>query len=195
MVSSSTESCLGVILAGGLSSRMGQDKATLMRGNVDMLSFTKQRLIEAGMHRVAVSGDQYDVADRYPQMGPVGGILSVIEQYQPSSMLIMPIDLPLITASAIQHLKTLGALTHQACCYQQHQLPLYLPVNGYLELALLRLRKTMLAANQGKGPSIKQLLNDLPHQSIVCPQPSLLFNSNTPQQWQQVQQQWLTTSS
>jgi molybdenum cofactor guanylyltransferase len=175
--------CLGVVLAGGLSSRMGQDKAQLMRGNTSMLAFSQQVLTDAGVSQVVISGDQHQVPDKFSQLGPVGGIVSVIERYQPSALLIMPVDLPLMTSTALQKLKTVGELNRQACYYQGHQIPLYLPITALLELTLARL----FSQQNGKGPAIKQLLAELPQHSIACSNPEYLFNSNTPEQWQQVQ--------
>ncbi|NRA60762.1 MAG: NTP transferase domain-containing protein, partial [Psychrobium sp.] len=49
------QGCIGVVLAGGLSSRMGQDKASLIRNNINMLQFTTQLLNDVGLSKVLVS--------------------------------------------------------------------------------------------------------------------------------------------
>lgn len=212
--------CLGVVLAGGLSSRMGKDKATLMRNNVDMLTFSKQLLKDAGISQVIVSGGQhlqnnagnnlsknlgtnvsnhtssntYTITDSVHQAGPVGGIFSVLQQHAPKSLLILPVDLPLMTAAALKKLILTGQLSNKACFYQDHQIPLYLPNNAYLELflkqAFSQYQHTTEFSTQKRGPSMKALLQQVPHTilpvaSTNTKDAQILFNTNTPEQWQQ----------
>lgn len=204
-------SCLGVVLAGGLSSRMGQDKAQLLRSDqstLSMLAFSKQMLSDSGIKHIIVSGDNYDVPDTVKQSGPVGGILSVLARFpQAKSLLILPVDLPFITAKALADLRIKGELAQKATYFENHNIPLYLPNNGYLELFLAQAFTDKVSSNNGsihnekskqsahgrfkaKGPSIKALLTQVPHQAIKCSDANTLFNTNTPEQWQQAKQQF-----
>ncbi len=184
--------CLGVVLAGGLSSRMGQDKAQLLRDNDSMLNFSKQLLTDTGINHVVISGNAHQIPDLIDNAGPVGGIYSVIQQYQPKAMLILPVDLPLMTVTALAKLKQIGELSQQACYYQGHSIPLYLPNSSYLELFLTKAfqdyNSNRLSKNNIKGPSMKALLKQVPHQSLIIENNQLLLNTNTPEQWQQAQQ-------
>lgn len=191
--------CLGVILAGGKSSRMGQDKATLtFRGNT-LLSHCQQQLQLAGIRDVVVSGDNHGLADKFQDAGPVGGILSVIERHQPNALFILPVDLPLINASVIQQLRNKGQLSQIASFYQQHYIPLYLPINAFTEPALSALRVNLqnkaLSPENKKAPSIRSLLANIPHQALPCEQPDALFNANTPEQWQALQHSNFTSKN
>lgn len=171
---------LGVVLAGGLSSRMKQDKATLVRNHQSMLEFSQSILSKCGVDEVVVSGSNYQIKDSFQNLGPLSGIFSVIKQCPARALLIMPIDLPLIKASTLKQLKIVGELSNKACCYKDHPLPLYLPVNSFVELFLTQ----QLSAISGKGPSMRQLLAAIPHQIIDLPNQSCLINTNTPKQWQ-----------
>ena len=203
--------CLGVVLAGGLSSRMGQDKAQLLRSDhatLSMLAFSKQMLSDSGINNIIVSGDNYDVPDTVKQSGPVGGILSVLARFpQVKSLLILPVDLPFITAKALAELRTKGELTQKATHFEEHNIPLYLPNNGFLELFLAQAFSNSVSTNnestynekrnqsahgrfKAKGPSIKALLSQVPHQAIKSSDANTLFNTNTPEQWQQAKQQF-----
>lgn len=202
--------CLGVVLAGGLSSRMGQDKCLLPRKKTtNMLDYSKQLLMDSGIKNIIVSGDQHQVPDLVPKSGPVGGIYSVLayyrdntpEQLQPKALLILPVDLPLMTAVELSSLRIKGELTNKATFFKDndnrmHHIPLYLPNNAYLALFLKQhfLGDTLLAIkaqNQSKGkskksaPSVRAMLEQVPHQAISNHNTSALFNTNTPQEWQQ----------
>ncbi len=185
--------CLGVVLAGGLSSRMGQDKATLIRNDVDMLNYSKQLLTKSGIDNVVVSGKSHDVQDLVKNAGPVGGIFSVIERYRPAAILVLPVDLPLMNTEALSKLKLTGELSQKACFYNDNYLPLYLPINAYVEQFL----QQAFAQQQtsGRGPSIRQLLKHVPSQEITPAQPNVLFNANTPEQWQQAKSHAFNISS
>lgn len=195
------ETCLGVVLAGGLSSRMGQDKAKLLRSeqsDLSMLAFSKQMLSASGIKHIVVSGDNYDVPDTVKQSGPVGGILSVLARYpHVKSLLILPVDLPFITAQALEQLRIKGELAQKATHFEDHNIPLYLPNNGYLELFLAQAfidkdekKQSTYGRFKSKGPSIKALLSQVPHQVIKNNDAKILFNTNTPEQWQQATQQF-----
>ena len=180
-------SCLGVILAGGLSSRMGENKADLMRKQDNMLSFSRQLLADCAISDIVISGDNYDVPDKYKQLGPLSGIYSVIETKQPNALLILPVDLPLMTATALNKLKMLGELAGKATFYQQNYLPMYLPINAFSELFFKKQFSHLLEKTSAKGPSMRQFISAIAHQEIPLDNNNqqALFNCNTPEQWQQ----------
>lgn len=189
--------CLGVVLAGGLSSRMGQDKARLPHNATDMLNFSKQLLINSGVNNIIVSGDGYDVPDKIKQNGPVGGIYSVLSSFpMTKSLLILPVDLPFMTASVLKNLRIKGELSQKATYFKGHSIPLYLPNSAYLELFFSQAFAQNVEINSSKkttkknGPSIKSLLEQIPHQVMQVDDDKTLFNTNTPEQWQQAVKQF-----
>lgn len=192
--------CLGVVLAGGLSSRMGQDKAKLLRNSTDMLNFSKQLLINSGINNVVVSGDDYDVADKVKKSGPVGGIYSVLSRFsQVKSLLILPVDLPFMTSKALTDLRIKGELSQKATYFEDHNIPLYLPNGAYIEMffsknftdnALINNELAAKKVTKKSGLSVRALLEHIPHQAIACCDDKALFNTNTPEQWQQAMKQF-----
>lgn len=104
----------GLVLAGGRSRRMGQDKALLARGDRSQLAYIV-RLLECRLDRVFVSSraDQQSEAersrfeqiiDRYEGIGPVAGILSAMEEYPDVDWLVVACDLPNVDAQTIAYL-------------------------------------------------------------------------------------------
>lgn len=109
-----SEALYGLVLAGGKSQRMGQDKARLRRGGQSQLAYVAG-LLEPLVDRVFVStrADQreeqerrrfHQVIDRYRDMGPVAGILSAMDEYPGVDWLVVACDLPNIDASTVSHL-------------------------------------------------------------------------------------------
>lgn len=104
----------GLVLAGGESRRMGQDKASLRREGQSQLAYTVH-LLDDLVERVFVSAraDQQDdrersrfeqVVDRYEGMGPVAGILSAMDEYPDVDWLVLACDLPNIDAVTLSNL-------------------------------------------------------------------------------------------
>jgi molybdopterin-guanine dinucleotide biosynthesis protein A len=188
--------CLGVVLSGGLSSRMGKDKSTLMRNNIDMLSYSKQILTDAGINQVVISANHQAsslsphlinnnfVNDIFKNAGPLGGIFSIIKHYRPAALLVLPVDLPLMDSPSLSKLKQIGELSHKACFYENNYLPLYLPINAFVEQFLQNSFSVNLDSSDKKQRSIRALLKQIPSQEVTINNAKVLFNSNTPEQWQ-----------
>ncbi len=93
---------LTVILTGGGSRRMGRDKAMLPLGNKTML----QHLIDkysSSLGSVAVSVNKAgrfpfdgakELVDKYPDMGPLNGIVSAFEESGDDTVFMTGTDLP-----------------------------------------------------------------------------------------------------
>jgi molybdopterin-guanine dinucleotide biosynthesis protein A len=196
--------CLGVVLAGGHSSRMGQDKATLNHKQQNMLSFSEKLLQDVGVSEVIVSGKNHGIEDLLTNIGPLGGIHSIVSQFKPKALLILPVDLPLMNAAELSTLKRVGEISQKACFFSQHYLPLYLPINAFVNQFFEQLTQKSLSktspnndviatekkSRKLKGPSIRSLLAQTPHRSISPKNNQSLFNANTPEQWQQATDQF-----
>ncbi len=110
----SSSATYGLVLAGGESRRMGQDKARLLRGGQSQLAHIVG-LLEDLVDRVFVStrADQQSepersqfeqIVDRYQDMGPVAGILSAMDEYPEVDWLVVACDLPNVDAATVSHL-------------------------------------------------------------------------------------------
>ena len=104
----------GLVLAGGESRRMGQDKATLRRAGQSQLAWVVQLLDELA-DRVFVSAraDQQNdaersrfeqIVDRYEGLGPVAGILSAMDEHPDVDWLVLACDLPNVDAPTLTNL-------------------------------------------------------------------------------------------
>ncbi len=121
--------CLGIILAGGQSSRMGCDKAYVKLHNKTFYFHMEKLLLDVQLSSICISGKplgEKSVEDVISNLGPLSGIYSVAnseiaKQYQ--YLLIVPIDMPLLNVSVIETLLS-NINGNDAICYQDHYLPL-----------------------------------------------------------------------
>lgn len=178
---------VGVLLAGGQSTRMGRDKATLVVAGerlVDRVaSALAAGLVAAGERkpRLVVCGEVegYEcVADALPGLGPVAGLAAAAERLSGVArwLLVVPVDLPALTPAALAPL--LGVRDGAAVAYEGHALPALLPSGPRLDAAL----DAVLAAPRARDRSMIRLLALLDARRIpldLAHAPSLV-NANTP---------------
>lgn len=103
---------VGIILAGGKSTRMKQDKALVKLKNESLLQrqfAMMQGLL--GKDNVLVSGDRPgfpSIKDLSPGLGPIEGLRSVcqhlVDQGDERSLLVVPVDMPFITDDGLRRL-------------------------------------------------------------------------------------------
>jgi molybdopterin-guanine dinucleotide biosynthesis protein A len=104
----------GLVLAGGKSRRMGQDKALLQRNGHTQLKHVVT-LLEQVTDRTFVSArnaqrddperHQFElIVDRYDDMGPIAGILSAMDEHPDVDWLVVACDLPNIDQTTLAYL-------------------------------------------------------------------------------------------
>lgn len=137
---------IGVILAGGKSSRMGINKALLkISKSTSLLNFQINILQELACQNIIISTNtKLSSSNKYPQIadicnvsgeqiqGPLAGIYSSVDfiyktySQSPSTIIIfLPIDLPKMNEQTLLKLvKTLDKNNGQAAIFNNHNLPL-----------------------------------------------------------------------
>ncbi len=93
----------GFILAGGRSSRMGQDKALLVWHGTPLLTHMVNLLRHATNNVQVVGRDP--LPDRMPLCGPLSGIATALAISSTESNLILAVDLPFLTEDFLVHLR------------------------------------------------------------------------------------------
>lgn len=100
--------CIGVVLAGGRSRRMGRDKALLPWRGRPLIEHQLALLRAAGVDDVRVSGQRpayRGIADIRPQAGPLAGLASVAETLpDDTQLLVVPVDMPLLEPELLRRL-------------------------------------------------------------------------------------------
>ena len=99
----------GLVLEGGLSSRMGKNKAYLTYHKRPQREHAFG-LLEKFCHRVYYSAgkqappDVHTIVDAFPFQGPLNGILSAFKRYPGVAWLTLPVDMPLVDEGVIRFL-------------------------------------------------------------------------------------------
>ena len=86
------------ILAGGLSSRMGRDKATIRIGKTTLLGIIKAMAKKTGW---PVRVIRRDLVER---CGPLGGVYTALKSTRAEAVLFLACDMPFVTAELLQKL-------------------------------------------------------------------------------------------
>jgi molybdopterin-guanine dinucleotide biosynthesis protein A len=170
------KSIIGVVLAGGQSLRMGQDKALLAFQGATLLHH-QVRLLQSVCEHVVVSGEYmgFDcIPDLTERCGPLSGLYSVTKQFPDSALLILPVDMPQVTEA---HLRAL-IKTQLTCHIQGHPMPAYFS-NG--EQLLEAIAKMLDGTNMDF--SIWHLHRLLDSHTLYVNEFNGL-NINNPEQWQ-----------
>lgn len=175
---------VGVVLAGGRSSRMGRDKARLAWRDQTLLAHTCVTLQAAGARQVVVSGDYPEyggIPDALPALGPLGGLASVVDALRDGVLLLVPVDMPLVTPALLHELSRHRATP--CVTYRDHVLPMRLVVDSNARGVITRLLSDTAARR-----SLRALHAALGGEFIEprTGQLAELVNCNTPEQWQAV---------
>ncbi len=86
------------ILAGGLSSRMGSDKAKLRIGGKTLVAWIKLSAQETGLPVRIV---RRDIVER---CGPLGGVYTALNSSEANAILFLACDMPFVTADFLRGL-------------------------------------------------------------------------------------------
>lgn len=180
----------GVVLAGGLSSRMTQDKALLYRDERDMLTFTIElisalpinALFVSRNDEVAADSTAYQwVSDEVENIGPLGGIYSVVKRSTADALIITPVDLPLLLKDDLAKLVDEGRASHTPVYYAHHYLPLFLPLSTHVRHYLEN-----VAFERTPQRSVRALCSKFNAKQIFPTDQKRLTNANNPEQWNAV---------
>jgi molybdopterin-guanine dinucleotide biosynthesis protein A len=189
---------IGLVLAGGQSTRMGQDKSQLClsSNNSSLLEHAKVVLSDVCNGQIIVSGAAPEqVPDVYPACGPLGGIhagfiyaldngttkVTPAIKGQGSALLVIPVDMPNLTFNTLallgQTAQKHGGIWH----FEGFNLPLYVP----LEVNILQYLSDVLS--EGVCLSIYKMLKVNGAHALAIPKTISLdefVNVNSPSDWQ-----------
>lgn len=173
---------VGVILAGGKSSRMGKNKAELVYNNHNLLEHMKLLFDEAGILKTYISGTA-GISDVIADKGPLGGIHSVMQHLADNQeVIIAPVDMPLLSKEVLNILLEKQDKS-DAVHFKRSIMPLKLKLSQKVRMQIAR-----SITGTAKSLSIKKLLSNLKTNVIDIPPDTeqCFANINTPEDWQEI---------
>ena len=175
---------LGVILAGGSSSRMGGDKASLKIGGVSLLSNAFNNMQEC--HEIVLASNNIALPDDIPsckiipdasdKVGPLAGVFSGLEFAKENGFDMVqfcPCDTPLVKQKIFSNLK--GGIEDAECCVPESTTGMH-PLH-----ALVKTAEAITSFDVGKvGNSAHSLVKSLEYNTIFV-EDRIMLNINTPE--------------
>lgn len=128
---------IGLVLAGGQSRRMGQDKALMRYKGRTLIDNASLLLQSASCDKVLISRNAPGfLNDRIEDAGPLSGVHAVLDALSqsdnhngnPCELLVLPVDMPQMTPELLRILVSRGREAEKACYVEKRFLPFYLPV-------------------------------------------------------------------
>ena len=178
------------VLAGGLSSRMGRDKAALPFGGTTLLDFQVGKLRMLGIEDIMISGSERQIpgtrhiSDIYPRKGPLGGIHACLAGAEGTAVLFLGVDTPLIPPEALQALLS----AHENGVTLLHHGNRTEPLFGVYDCTLAPLCEEILRT---KHTGVWQLLNRTTVKTLPFDGDETVFmNGNTPEEYARLLVLW-----
>ena len=176
-----------VIIAGGKSSRMGQDKALLPFGPFHSLTEFQHHKLSRLFDKVYISAKAHKfdftcrvIEDIYKENSPLAGIISVFETLDAEEVFILSVDAPLVDKETIEKIlnaneSTLDVIVAQSPSGIQ-------PLCGLYKRSILPLAYAQLQKNNHK---LKDLLHLAQSRFVQFDEDLPFMNLNHPEEYQE----------
>lgn len=187
-------SIAGLILAGGMSTRMNQDKALLEINGENLLGLQHRVLNQIlDSRNIYVSGSRAGyqfIEDHEYGLGPLEGLRSACDffirntDYQ--SLILLPVDMPFLDAETLNHLLYSVNEDVDLIHYQNYQLPIFFNDirKLFTTIELLKMScqiKQEISNKDKKKFSFKELFNVLKCFELEVINHNVFKNINTPE--------------
>ena len=176
----------GLVLLGGLSRRMGEDKADQSYHGQPQALWAYQAL-QAVCGEVFLStrpGQAYDwladqpvIRDSYHNVGPAAGLLSAADEHPGAAWLLLACDMPLVDRETLSKLLAGRESNYDAVAYR-HANGVPEPLCAVYEPVACQILKGRVKA--GQSPSLRALLLQLATRWLKPADDGLLVNANDP---------------
>lgn len=184
-----------IILAGGYSRRMGEDKALIEVAGKPLLQRTCElaQTVTAYVYLVTPWGERYQgiipencqliretsLPDETPPHGPLVGLYQGLQETDAEWVLALACDLPKLTANELKFwCKQLDSVGKDKVALLAKSPPIWQPLSGFYHQQCRALFAAYLAAG---GRSFQEFLERHPVEELTVRDRATLFNCNTPE--------------
>lgn len=195
--SASVAPLYGLVLTGGASSRMNQDKAALVYHQQPQAQhcFT---LLSSVCDKVFLSNREAQtdapghaglpqIHDQYTDIGPLGGVLSAMSRYPEAAWLVLACDMPFVTVNHLAQLVQHRDPAKLATVFYNYRANIPEPLCTIYEP---QSQKLLLGAMLGEQFSLTGILGNTDNITLIEPEDTrFLININTPEEYETLLQQ------
>lgn len=181
----------GLVLAGGHSRRMQQDKAALRYEGQPQLQRAYE-LLQSHCEQtfVSVRANQQDelrtrwpqIIDQHTELGPLAGIAAAQASHPDAAWLVIACDLPLLNSSAIEHLLQQRDPTRLATAYRNPHDQQPEPLCAIWEPRSAAVIRSAIAAHEYSPRALLKAADTL----LLAAPATVLRNINTSDEYQQL---------
>lgn len=207
---------LGLILAGGKSSRMGQDKALLQINNQTLLARMFKLLGSTDIDEIAISRNvstevlveelklstnmlkmPLHTSDIIPEKGPLSGIHAAMHTFPDYHVLVIPVDLVMINIESINFLIEQFKTVNANVCFSEtnESVKRTSKPNFHFPIVILNNSDSRACIDtilkHGQGYSVHGFLSEFPLANLPVKNMAELANVNKPEQWLQIKHKLL----
>jgi molybdopterin-guanine dinucleotide biosynthesis protein A len=157
----------GAILAGGKSSRMGQDKGFVKLDGKPMISYSIDLLQRLNIpSRIVSHIEAYKqfgcevIKDTIQEKGPMGGLYTALLHCEAKQLLLLSCDAPLISQELLSNLLGVSDCKKISVTYFRNKI---YPLCAVYPKSILKVVKSYLEKDNLK---MKTLIKNLPHQKV-----------------------------
>ncbi|MBK3519281.1 molybdenum cofactor guanylyltransferase [Carboxylicivirga marina] len=177
------EKLTGIVLAGGLSSRMGKDKGLIQYNGSALIEYSINAL-KPLCSEIIISSNNTDyskfgygvVADEYKMTGPIGGLYSALSASDTDDVIMCPCDMPFVTNEIFE--QVLNKKGDSSVAVIESMTHKVYPTLGYFHKSCLPIIKQQIVKGQYK---LQLLLKELKAQTILIDDTKALLNFNSPE--------------
>lgn len=183
----------GLVLAGGRSSRMGQDKGLIQYFNkpqreylFDLLSKFCDKVFTSSRKEQEIPPSLHPIPDAFDFESPLNGILSAFKEHQGNAWLTVAIDMPFVNQDVLQFLILNRDQTKLATCFYDSEGKLPEPLLTIWEPSAFPL---LMKFSQSGGVSPREFLMENDCEKLVYPDSEIHINVNTPEEFKRLKTQ------
>ena len=178
----------GLVLAGGKSNRMGEDKSLISYFGIEhriylakiLAPFCDKVYISCQHEPISKKTSEFNLlTDLVPSKGPMSGLLSAFLTHREVAWLIVPCDLPLFSAKNIRQLLDERDLSGIATVFKSATNPFPEPLIGIWEPSAFPLIEAQF---NGGNYSLANILKNNQICLVTALDPEGLTNVNTPEE-------------
>ena len=185
----------GLVLMGGKSERMGEDKSKLvyhkqlsqMENIYNLLNdYCSKTFLSINQSKEKESFPYQTLVDLEENKGPISGILSAFHFKNDVAWLVCPIDMPFVSKETIDYLLKNRKVEKDCTCFLNSEIQAPDPLLAIYEPTIYT--QLIQAKKQGHRCPKKSILSSN-HHMILPLEEKWLFNANTPEQFDKAKNQ------